>query len=253
MASAIDADALYADKIEKYIIENYNNLIPQTSEITFDIWNLEKDEYGDDLLYVLWDNTPIYLNTKLTLFVWIGLKHYKVVYDIYWKIEQFPRLNYYECRGSKCRRVINLSFDHWCVSCHGDPDEWKISQMVEIFVKDKNDHDTKIKFEDISQFIRNVDIISYEEIESSEKYELLRTEQIMLKMRLQQIELEKAEREIISFRKRIEDIYIEFGFESREEMEKLMLDYKSKAADRIQHENDKYGILSGVVSEDPVA
>lgn len=251
MASASIEDASYADK-DEYLINNYKKLIPRTAEITFNIWDSEKEEFGDDILYGQWDGTPIHLNTELTLHVWIGAKCYTVVYDIYWKIDSFPELNYHECYGEKCRRDINLSFDYWCASCHGEPDECEISRMVEICVSNVHGNMT---FGRISQFIENVDIISYEEIESPD--ELLRTQQIMQKMESLRLQLEKAEYEIISLHERNEHIYAEFGFESREEMEKFMSDaHKRAAADMIQRARIKLGTLSvmnNVVSENPVS
>jgi hypothetical protein len=254
MASASIEDASYTDK-EEYLINNYKKLIPRTAEITFDIWDSEKEEIGDDILYGRWNSTPIHLNTELTLHVWIGSKCYKVVYDIYWKIDSFPYLNYYECSGSKCRRNINLSFDHWCASCYGEPDEWEISRMVEICVKGSNDDNIKMTFGRIDQFIEDVDIISYEEIESPD--ELLRTQQIMQKMESHQLQLEEAERKIIALRERNERLYAELGFESKEEMEKFMSDaHKRAAADLVQRARAKLDTLSvadNVVSKDPVS
>jgi hypothetical protein len=232
------------DKIEDYLIANYKTLIPQNTKITFDILlDPDKREYGDDIFYGGWDRSPVHLNTELSLDVWIGTKCYNVMYDIYWKIDSFPEENYYECHGSKCRRNINLSFDHWCASCHGEPHETYISRMVEIYVKGEEAYDIEMTFGRISQFIQDVDIISYEEIETPD--EMRRTQQIIQQMEFRRIQLENAEREIISLRERKEHIYAEFGFESKEAMEKFMTDSHKRAADKlIQSARAKLSTLS---------
>lgn len=83
------------------------------------------DRFNDDV-YVMVDNIKII----------IRISYKKDKWDYYSRsdtqrllneLEQKGKVTFdddyetFECHGGKCRRVVEASKEHWCLSCHGEP------------------------------------------------------------------------------------------------------------------------------------
>ena len=157
-----------------------------------------------------------------------GGKCYKVKYGFEWCIEKFPEIKIFDCHGDKCRYSNNLSFNHWCIACYSAPHETNISDVIEIIVKGEQDHDVKMTFGQIIQYIRGMWILNYTEIESPDV--LIRTQEMCLQIENRRKLLEDAERKVCDLRNQFDCIHTEFGFESRVDMEDFMHTSHCKAA-----------------------
>jgi hypothetical protein len=246
--------------MNKYFIDNYNSLIPHDTSIDFNLFDSVKKEYNKDYNYdygyPIYDNDrhgerdPVYLNTKLKQRVWIGSTCYNVHYDIYWSINEFPEEKYYYCRRSTCYKNIDLSFNHWCKSCHGAIEDMKVSMLVKIYILGE-ECDRKLSFGQIIKFINRIEILEYNEIvefsndEQKSSIAFARSAEICHKINERHLALQEAEKKTEDLRKSIEHIYAEFGFTSNEEMELFMRStHETVEKDLVAKTREKIATLS---------
>ena len=243
MATVADPAVVTSSELEEYFSDNYKKFINPGTPISYS----QTDETGDiidDSLYMgdIWHSTqdPVYLFTRLCVTIWLGSKCYNVTYDINWSIESFPHCDTYPCRGGKCRHI--LSFNHWCTSCFGEPYEKNISEMIKIFVKGEETKDD-IMFKDIIQFIDNVEIFEYTEVDSPDPKH--RTMEIIDQIEQHTIQLRAAEEKAEELRKENEHIYTKFGFGSGDEMERFLQTSREKELkDLIDHARTRLATIN---------
>jgi hypothetical protein len=95
--------------------------------------------------------------------IWEGQHIYKIMYEVLYSIDEIPYPETDVCYGAKCHEYIPLSFDNWCMDCHGHPDDGMVSRMIHIMLRESDDY-MPLEFSQISDYVTKISVISAEDI-----------------------------------------------------------------------------------------